>query len=194
MTKTSRRWTGAAFPFCHQNALLAPSRQTSIKKRAICPLLMAEESKGNDDPGTSSLCPHNGGKRTDEVWGDGGKLLAREVNKITSVFNPVPPLTFLRPTWSSKHKDLENEKDFSSDKGRKEEIKSCKQGEQRSYDSILCISQWSFILGIRITHPLCQMLQIRGHYPLLPQRVEIMPWLKHLSQYGSTLLLRKRTN
>lgn len=75
------------------------------------------------------------------------QALAREVNKITSVFNPVPPLTLLRPTWSSKHKDLENEKDFSSDKGRKEEIKSCKQGEQRSYDSILCISQWSFTSG-----------------------------------------------
>lgn len=49
--------------------------------------------------------------------GDGGKLLRRlEVNKITSVFNPVPPLTFPWPTGSSKQKDLDNEKDFSSDK------------------------------------------------------------------------------
>ena len=67
------------------------------------------ESKGSDDRGTSSLSQR---RQEHEVWGNSGKLLLLEVNKITSVSNPVSPLTFLWPSWSSKHKDLENEKYF----------------------------------------------------------------------------------
>lgn len=128
------------------------------------------------------------------VWGDSGKLPQLEVNKITSVFNPVTPLTSLWPNGSSKHKDLKNEEDFSSDEERKEEIKSCKQGNKEAMTVSFVFISGLLLLGIRITNPLCQLLQIRGHYPLLPQRGGNHAGLKHLSQYGSKLSLRKLTN
>ena len=107
------------------------------------------------------------------------RLLQLKVNRINSVFNPVSPLTVLWQNWSSKHKDLENEKHFPEKKKKEEETKSYKQGEQRSYVSILSVSKWPFTPG-------CQgnksTPQARSIIPSCSERVKVTLWLKHVTQ------------
>ena len=104
------------------------------------------------------------------------RLLQLKVNRINSVFNPVSPLTVLWQNWSSKHKDLENEKHFPEKKKKEEETKSYKQGEQRSYVSILSVSQCPGCQGNKSTP------QARSIIPSWSERVKVTLWLKHVTR------------
>ena len=78
------------------------------------------------------------------------RLLQLKVNRINSVFNPVSPLTVLWQNWSSKHKDLENEKHFPEMKKPRAINKGNKETMSLSF---LCLSGLS-PLGVRVTNPL----------------------------------------
>ena len=123
------------------------------------------------------------------------RLLQLKVNRINSVFNPVSPLTVLWQNWSSKHKDLENEKHFPEKKKKEEETKSYKQGEQRSYVSILSVSKWPFTPGCQGNKSTPQARSIIPNYPLLQWKGEshTLPKACH-SQYDWKLLLGKVEN
>ena len=123
------------------------------------------------------------------------RLLQLKVNRINSVFNPVSPLTVLWQNWSSKHKDLENEKHFPEKKKKEEETKSYKQGEQRSYVSILSVSKWPFTPGCQGNKSTPQARSIIPNYPLLQWKGESHTLAKAChSEYDSKLLLRKVEN
>lgn len=147
--------------------------------RALCPLLLAKEvTLWNAKPLFSQ------GRRDDEVWGDSVRLLQLEENRIDSVFNPVSPLTFLWHTWSSKYKDLENEKYFPEIKKEREKPRAVNKANKDAMSvSFLCLNGLS-PLGVRVTHPL------QRRYQLSPFGNEMLAKAFPL-QYDSKLLLRK---
>lgn len=93
-------------------------------------------------------------------------LLQLGANRINSVFNPVSPLTFLWQSWSSKHKDLENEKYFPDIKKERKKPRAVNKGNKEAMSvSFLCLSGLS-LLGVRVTNP----LQRRGQLPSLAMK------------------------
>ena len=88
------------------------------------------------------------------------RLLPLKVNRIDSVFNPVSPLTFLWQNWSSKHKDLENEKHFPKTKKEKKKPRAINKGNKEAMSvSFLCPSGLS-LLGVRVSNPLHKQGQL----------------------------------
>ena len=176
---------GAAFPFYHQNALQDPDRQTSIKKEpfALCSWQRkwwSQNAKPLLSPGWRGLGWQSGycsSKWTESIlyltpcllWHFSGKigLQAQGFRK-----------------WEA----------FSRDK-EKEETKSYKLGEQRSYVSILSVSKWPLTPGCQGNKSTPQARSIIPNYPLFQWKGESHTLAKAChSQYDSKLLLRKVEN
>ena len=106
------------------------------------------------------------------------RLLQLKVNRINSVFNPVSPLTFLWQNWSSKHKDLENEKHFPETKKKKKKPRAINKGNKEAIISILSMSKWPFIPG-------CQgnksTPQVRSIIPSCSERMKVTIRFKTLA-------------
>lgn len=131
---------------------------------------------------------------TDKVWGQ-CRLLWLEANRITSVFNPVSPLTLLWQIWSLKHKDLENEKYFPEMKEKKKKSRAVNKGNEEAMTGPFIFPSGLSLPGTRATNPLCQMLQMGGHHPLFPQRSGNHSWAKAFQlQDHSKHSLRKLKN
>lgn len=141
-----------------------PDRQTSIKKEHFAPLLL----EGACIPECQASALTRMTRSGVTVW-----QLQLKVNRINSVFNPVSPLTFLWQYWSSKHKDLENEKHFPETKNSR----AIKQGEQRNY-VISSVFKWPFTPG-------CQgnksTPQVRSIIPSCSESMKVALWLKHVT-------------